>query len=76
LIQFCDWSYAFVREFLEALSVLGLDRVYISARIGRDVVHRIKLTGLSTAISKAGHNIEGVPFDNVDFVIRSVRNIA
>jgi hypothetical protein len=61
LIWFRNRPHAFVRKFLQALTVLGLNGVNVALRIGRYVVHRVELPGLPAAITEGRQDFERVP---------------
>src|SRR5689334_16306591 len=63
---------ALVRELLDAFSLVGLRRVDVALRVGRDAVDRVELAGLASAVAEARQLRHRLPIEDVNLLVGAV----
>src|SRR5882757_194875 len=75
LVFFCNWSQAFIHEFLQALSTVGFSRVDVALRIRGDAVYGVELTGLPSAVAETRQDLESVAQQDVHLLVSPIGEI-
>src|SRR5262245_48539077 len=61
-----------IDELLDALTLVGLGRVEVALRVGRDRVHAVELAGLASAVAERGDLLERVAQDHAHALVLPV----
>ena len=64
-----------VDELLQAPALVGLGRVDVALRVGRDAVHGEELAGLAAAVAEARQDLQRVALDDVDLLVLAVGEV-
>src|SRR2546426_10327073 len=75
LIRLRHRSQTFVGELLDALSFVGLGRIDVAPRIGRDVVHAMPLTWLAAAFAERRQDVERLAPQDVNERVLAVGDV-
>src|ERR1700748_3783134 len=70
-----DALHALVEEALQAAAVVGLGRVDVAFRVGRDAVHGVELAGHLAAIAEAREDLEGLTIEDPDLLVLAVGQV-
>src|SRR5687768_9901172 len=68
-------SQALIGELLDALSFVGLGRIDVAPRIGRDVVHAVPLTRLPAALAERRQDVERIPPQDMNERVLAVSDV-
>src|SRR5882762_7229491 len=75
LVFFCNWSQAFIHEFLQTLSAVRFGRVDVALRIRGNAVHGVELAGLPSAVAKTRQGLKSVAQQDVHLLVRPIGEI-
>src|SRR5262245_13638278 len=75
LILRLDRPHTLVDELLHPFSLVGLGRVDVALRVGRDAVDREELSRLTAAVSEARENLERLAVHHVDLLVLAVGDV-
>src|SRR5437016_11572306 len=75
LVLFRDRGHPFEHELLHALTAIGLGRVDVALRVGRDAVHAVELARLPAPLAEAREELERIAEDHMDPVVLAVSEI-
>src|ERR1700693_6333744 len=67
--------HALVLELLDTLPSIGFRCEYVPLRIGRDTMHGVELSGLTSSVAEGADNLQRLAVENVDPLVGSVGNI-